>query len=206
MELIPTQAEVIELLKQSGALREGFFKYPSGLYSNQYLQVALAMTSFQTQKILSVGLSRLVRKDPEIRAVIDKLSIVAPATGGISVAYAVCEALRAKRVYWAERYDADEPLRFAQFLEVEPGEKVLLVDDRLRTGKAMKEMKTLVESRGGEVVGMAVLVYQPAPDHLDFSPLPMFYLAKLDAVFCEDEAGCPIAPGQKPVEVWDVTA
>src|SRR5947209_14737109 len=118
MELIPTQAEVIDLLKQSGALREGFFKYPSGLYSNQYLQVALAMTSFQTQKILSVGLSRLVRKDPEIRAVIDKLSIVAPATGGISVAYAVCEALRAKRVYWAERYAADEPLRFAQFLEV----------------------------------------------------------------------------------------
>lgn len=206
MQLIPTQAEVIELLKQSGALREGFFKYPGGLYSNQYLQLTLAMTTFQTQKILSVGLSRLVRQDPEIRAVIDELSVVAPATGGISVAYSICEALRAKRVYWAERYDADDPMRFAQFLEITPGEKVLLVDDRMRSGKAMAEMKALVESRGGEVVGMAVLVYQPTPDCLDFAPLPLFYLAKLDAIFCTDEAGCPIAPGEKPVEIWDATA
>lgn len=206
MELIPTQAEVIDLLKQSGALREGFFKYPGGLYSNQYLQVALAMTSYQTQKILSVGLSRLVRKDPEIRAIIDRLSIVAPATGGISVAYSICEALRAHRVYWAERFEDGAPMRFAQFLEVQPGEKVLLVDDRMRTGKAMSEMKALVESRGGEVVGMAVLVHQPAPNCLDFSPLPLFYLAKLDAVFCTDEASCPIAPGQKPIEIWDSTA
>ena len=206
MELIPTQAEVIDLLKQCGALREGFFKYPGGLYSNQYLQVAMAMTSYQTQKILSVALSRLVRKDSEIRAAIDRLSIVAPATGGIAVAYAVCEALRASRVYWAERYEPNGPLRFAQFLEVEKGEKVLLVDDRMRSGKAMREMKELVESRGGEVVGMAVLVHQPSPDCMSFAPLPLFYLAKLDALFCTDEAGCPIAPGQKPVEIWDSTA
>ena len=50
MELIPTQAEVIELLKQSGALREGFFQYPGGLYSNQYLQVAMAMTTYRTSR------------------------------------------------------------------------------------------------------------------------------------------------------------
>jgi orotate phosphoribosyltransferase len=211
MELIPTQAEVIELLKQSGALREGFFKYPGNLYSNQYLQVAMAMTSYQTQKILSVALSRLVRQDTEIRAVIDRLSIVAPATGGICVAYSICEALRARRVYWAERFDATVdgkpgPMKFAQFLEVEPGEKVLLVDDRMRSGRAMQEMKTLVESRGGEVVGMAVLVNQPSPDCLNFAPIPLFYLAKLDAMFCNDEAACPIAPGQKPVEIWDSTA
>jgi orotate phosphoribosyltransferase len=205
MELIPTQAEVIELLKKSGALREGFFKYSDGLYSNQYLRVALAMTSYQTQKILSVALSRLVRRDTEIRAAIDNLSVVAPATGGISVAYSVCEALRAKRVYWAEKYDADGPMRFAQFLDITPGEKVLLVDDRIRTGKAMKELKDLVQSRGGEVVGMAVIVHQPAPQCLDFAPIPLFYLAKLDAIYCSDESACPIAPGQKPVEVWDAT-
>ena len=206
MELIPTEAEVIDLLKQSGALREGFFKYPSGLYSNQYLQVALAMTSYRTQKILSVALSRLVRRDPEIRAIIDELSVVAPATGGISVAYSVCEALSAHRVYWAERQSPGEPMRFAQFLEVQKGEKVLLVDDRMRTGRAMQEMKELVESQGGEIVGMAVVVHQPSPDPIDFSPIPLFYLARLHALFCKDEAGCSIAPGQKLVEVWDATA
>ena len=65
-----------------------------------------------------------------------ELSIVAPATAGLPVAYGVCEALRAHQVYWAERENDNEPLRFRQFLEQEPGEKVVLVDDILRTGRS----------------------------------------------------------------------
>jgi orotate phosphoribosyltransferase len=203
MQIIPTQDEVLELLKRTGALRDGFFKYPDGVYSNQHLDVALAMTSFEAQKILSVGLSRLVRANPEIRAIIDQLSIVTPATGGIAVAFTVCEALRAKRVYWAERQNEDEPMRFAQFLTIEPGEKVLLVDDRLRSGKAMSELKALAESHGAEVVGIAVIVHQPEPVHVNFDPLPFYHLVRIDAQFCTDEKECSIAPGQKPVEIWE---
>ena len=42
-------------------------------------------------------------------------------TGGLPVAYGVCEALRAKQVYWAEREHDGEPLRFRQFLEPQAG-------------------------------------------------------------------------------------
>ena len=70
MHLVPTQDEVVALLRKTGALRDGFFEYPGGLYSNQYLQVALAMSSFQAQKTLSVGLSRLVRTDPGLAVVV----------------------------------------------------------------------------------------------------------------------------------------
>ena len=115
MHLVPTEEEVIALLRQTGALREGHFRYPSGLHSNQYLQLPLAMRYYQHQRTLSVGLSRLVRANPEIRAIIPELSIVAPATGGLPVAYGVCEALRAHQVYWAERGNREEPLRFRQF-------------------------------------------------------------------------------------------
>jgi orotate phosphoribosyltransferase len=203
MHLVPTQDEVVALLRETGALREGFFEYPNGLYSNQYLQMALAFRYYQQSKVLSVGLSRLIRANPEIRAVIPALSIVAPATGGLPVAYTVCEALRAHQVYWAERENEDEPLRFRQFLEVQRGEKVLLVDDILRTGKKLGELRRLVESSGGQVVGVAVIVYQPNPQTPDFSPLPVFYLCKLDSMFCVDRESCPIpAPGQQPVKVW----
>jgi orotate phosphoribosyltransferase len=203
MELIPTQAEVIKLLRDTGALRDGFFEFPNGLYSDQYLQVALAMSSYQAAKTLSVGLSRLVRANTEIRAAIPELSIVAPATGGLPVAYGVCEALHARRVYWAERENEDEPLRFRQFLELEPGEKVLLVDDILRSGRKLSELKRLVESKGGEVMGLAVVVYQPNPHCATFGSLPLFYLAKLDSLYCEDKESCAIpAPGQQPVKVW----
>ncbi len=203
MHLVPTQDEVVALLRKTGALRDGFFEYPGGLYSNQYLQVALAMSSFQAQKTLSVGLSRLVRTDPEIRASIPELSIVTPATGGLPVAYGVCEALRARRVYWAERNNDDDPLRFRQFLELEPGEKVLLVDDILRSGQKLTELKRLVEQRGGEVMGLAVVVFQPNPHCATFGSLPFFYLAKLDSLYCEDRDSCAIvAPGHPAEKVW----
>src|SRR6202042_1356122 len=128
MQLVPTHDEVVALLRRTGGLREGHFEYTNGLHANEYLQVALTMRYYETAKILSVALSRLLRAHSDIRAMIPELSIVAPATGGLPVAYGVCEALRAHQVYWAERDDDCQGMRFRQFLEITPGEKVLLVD------------------------------------------------------------------------------
>src|SRR5271165_995493 len=164
MHLIPTQDEVVALLRETGALRHGHFEYSSGLHSNEYLQIPLAMRHYQHQRLLSVGLSRLLRANPEIRAIVPQLSIVVPATAGLPVAYGVCESLRAKQVYWAERNRDNEPMRFRQFVEPQPGEQVVLVDDILRTGSKLMELKRLLEASGASVVGLAVLIYQPTPD------------------------------------------
>src|SRR5512133_3453141 len=145
MHLTPTQDEIVRVLRQPGALRDGHFDYPSGLHSNEYLQVPLAMRYYQHARTLSVGLSRLLRANSEIRAIIPELSIVAPATAGLPVAFGVCEALRAHQVYWAERDDEKLPLRFRQYLEQHPGEQVVLVDDILRTGSKLAQMKKLLE-------------------------------------------------------------
>ncbi len=192
MHLVPTQEEVVKLLEQTGALRQGHYEYPNGLHADEYLQVPLAMRYYQHAKTLSVGLSRQLRANPEIRAIIPELSIVTPATGGLPVAYGVCEALRAHQVYWAEREDEREPMRFRQYLEQLAGEKVLLVDDILRTGSKLTELKKLVESNGAQVVGLAVVVYQPTPKTPDFSPLPFYYLAKLDGIYHQDAASCDL--------------
>ena len=133
MHLVPTQDEVVGLLRHTGAIREGHFEYPNGLHATEYMQVQLAMRYFQHAKVLSVGLSRLLRANAEIRAMIPELSIVSPDTGGLPVAYGVCEALRAHQVYWADRREERGPMAFRQFLEQKPGEKVLLVDDILRS-------------------------------------------------------------------------
>ncbi len=202
MHLVPTEEEVVELLKQTGALRKGHFAYPNGLHSNEYLQVALAMRHYQNAKVLSVALSRLIRANSELRAMIPELSIVAPATGGLPVAYGMCEALRAHQVYWAEKEDTST-MRFRQYLEVTKGEKVLLVDDILRTGVKLGELKRLVEASGGEVVGLAVMVYQPNPKTPSFDPLPLYYLAKLDAHYYMDAGSCDLCKEGAPLEtVW----
>ena len=203
MHLIPTQEEVVAVLRETGALRDGHFEYPTGLHSNEYLQVPLAMRYYQHQRMLSVGLSRLLRANPEIRAIVPQLSIVTPMTGGLPVAYGVCEALRAKQVYWAERQHDIEPLRFRQYLEPKAGEQVVIVDDILRTGNKIAELKTLLESRGATVVGLAVIIYQPTPQTLGFGSLPLYYLAKLDARYYVDGVECALCKRALPLEkVW----
>ncbi len=148
MHLIPTNEEVLAMLRQTGALRQGHFEYANGMHTDEFVQVALAFRYFEWAKILSVGLSSRLRGDPEIRAMIKELSIVCPTTGGLPIAYGVCEALRAHQVYWAEKDTEDAPLHFRQFVEPGPGEKILLVDDILRSGRRFTELKNLVEAKG----------------------------------------------------------
>ena len=203
MHLIPTQEEVVTVLRETGALRDGHFEYPTGLHSNEYLQVPLAMRYYQYQRMLSVGLSRRLRANPEIRAIVPQLSIVTPMTGGLPVAYGVCEAMRAKQVYWAERQHDAEPLRFRQYLEPKAGEQVVIVDDILRTGAKLAELKTLLESRGAIVVGLAVIIYQPTPQTLGFGSLPLYYLAKLEARYYSAGAECALCKRGVPLQkVW----
>jgi orotate phosphoribosyltransferase len=202
MHLIPTQEEVVAVLRETGALREGHFEYPTGLHSNEYLQVPLALRYSQYQRMLAVGLSRLLRAHPEIRASVKDLSIVTPMTGGLPVAYGVCEALRANQVYWAER-EHDEPLRFRQFLEPRKGEPVVIVDDILRTGSKLSELKRLLEASGAVVVGLAVIIYQPIPTTVTFGSLPLYYLAKLEASYYADAAQCEMCQRGVPLQrVW----
>jgi|SRR5581483_6632208 len=204
MHLVPTQDEVIQLLRRSGAIRDGHFEYPNGLHSTEYIQVQLAMRYYQHAKVLSVGLSRLLRKNPEIRAMIPELSVVCPDTGGLPVAYGIAEALRVHQVYWADRKEEHGgAMRFRQYLEQTPGEKVLIVDDILRSGRNLAELKRLVESTGAQVVGLAVIVYQHTPKTVDFGSLPFFYLAKMDATYYQDAASCELCKQGVPVEkVW----
>jgi orotate phosphoribosyltransferase len=150
-----------------------------------------------------VGLSRLLRANSEIRAIISDLSIVAPANAGLPVAYGVCEALRARQVYWAEQENDQQPLHFRQFLEQHPGEQVVLVDDILRSGRKLTQLRQLVESRGATVVAIAVVIYQPTPDVRDFGNLPLYYLAKLQASYYADAAHCDLCRKAVPLQnVW----
>lgn len=204
MHLLPTAEEVVQILRDTGALRHGHFQYPNGLHSDEYLQVPLAMRYYQHARTLSVALSRMVRSNPELRASISELSIVAAGPAGLPIAFGICEALRAHQVYWAEKEDHDTPMRFRQYLEQQPGEQVVLVDDILRSGARLSEARELVERNGAKVVAVAVVIYQPNPKTKSFGGVPLYYLAKLDdASYYPDAASCKFCrQGQPPEVVW----
>jgi orotate phosphoribosyltransferase len=77
------------------------------------------------------------------------------------------------------------------------------VDDLLRSGRNLREMQELLESRGARVVALAVIVYQPTPRTRDFGGLPLYYLAKLNASYYADAAHCDLCKQGAPVQkVW----
>ena len=150
--------------------------------------------------MLSVGLSRLLRANPEIRA-IDPRAFHRDADDGRAAGglRRVRSDARASGLLGRTGV-RDEPLRFRQYLEPHPGEKVVLVDDILRTGGSWRRLKELLEKRGATVVGLAVMVYQPTPDTRDFGSLPLYYLAKLEASYYADAAHCEMCKRGVPCE------
>jgi orotate phosphoribosyltransferase len=112
--------------------------------------------------------------------------------------------MRAHQVYWAERNNASEPLHFRQYLEQRAGEPVVLVDDILRSGSRLAELKQLLEERGAQVLGIAVIIYQPTPNTHDFGSLPLYYLARLEASYYADGHRCELCKqGIHLEKVWE---
>lgn len=203
MNLLPKPEEVVRILRDTGALRHGHFEFPDGAHSDEYLQVPLAFRHFQHAKMLSVGLSRLLRSNSEIRPLIPELSLIAPGMGGLPVADGICESLRAKKVYWAEREAPGKGYRFRPFLEPVPGEQVMLVDDILHSGRNLADLKAAIESFGAIVIGLAVIVYQPTSRTRDFGSLPLYYLAKRDGSYYANAEVCEMCASKQPVvKVW----
>jgi orotate phosphoribosyltransferase len=200
VDLIPTQEEVLAIVRKTGALRTGHFEYRDGLHSAQHLEPALAMRYYQHAKTLSVGLSRLLRANSEIRSMITDLSIVAATVGGLPVAYGLCEALHARQVYFTEKEKRNAEMHFPQYVGPKPGDKVLLVDDILRSGRLLHEAKALIESRGAQVVGVAVLFYLPTPNTAGFGALPLYYLAELEISCYADAGSCELCERGVPLQ------
>src|SRR5260370_15957064 len=94
----------------------------------------LAMRYHGNARVLNVALSRLLRREPEVLASLPKCAVVAPAAGGIPVAFGVREALDADQIFWAEKDEGR--YHFRQYLDAK-ALHFILVDDVLRFRQAI---------------------------------------------------------------------
>jgi len=198
VQLIPSPEQVTELLGETGALREGHFEFPTGQHSSHYFQMPLAMRYHGNARVLTVALSRLLRREPEVLAALPKCAIVAPAAGGIPVAFGVREALNADQIFWAEKENGR--YYFRQYLDAQ-GIKCILVDDIVRSGKVITSMIDLIRDAGAEVVAIGSLVHFKDA-HLDTGGIPYYSLLDVETRFYEPES-CPLCRKGAPLHtVW----
>src|SRR5438477_11424995 len=111
VRLIPSQEEIMQILKRTGAFREGHFVYPNGKHTAHYFQMPLAFRYYDTARVLAVALSRKFRVERDVASQLPKVAIISPSSGGIPVAFGVRDALSAEQIYWAEQVSGKRMFR-----------------------------------------------------------------------------------------------
>src|SRR5678815_4816373 len=156
VELIPSQDAVMQILKRTGAFREGHFVYPNGKHSPHYFQMPLAFRYYDTARVLAVALSRKFRLEKDISSQLPKVSVISPSSGGIPVAFGVRDALSAEQIYWAEQEHGER--MFRQYVNQGEVNPCIIVDDIIRSGNAIEETVKLVKSLGARIIGCGAIV------------------------------------------------
>jgi orotate phosphoribosyltransferase len=147
--------EVLAEFRASKALLEGHFLLSSGRHSAHYLQCARVLMDPERASRLAMALAQNLPR--ELRQEIEK--VVSPAMGGIIIGHELGRAL-GKEAIFVERPEGTFEMR--RGFSLEPGEKVLMVEDVVTTGLSSREAIEAVRQAGGEVIAEAALVDRSA--------------------------------------------
>ena len=194
---IMSEDEVLKIYKSIDALLEGHFILSSGLHSKMYLQSALVFSNTKIAELLCKSLSAKVKNLVDIDS-IDL--IVSPAMGGVIVGYELSRHLNKLNIF-AERKDGVFSIR--RGFKINEGQKVLVVEDIVTTGKSSLECFECINELGGEIVAEAALINRGG-DSVNLG-VPLITLANLDIPnykpenLPEDLKNLPaIKPGSRP--------
>ena len=187
----------LEELTASGAHQRGHFHLSSGLHSGDYLQCALYLAhprrAARAGQLLAEAISD-AGLEPEI--------VVSPAMGGLIIGHETARALDLPFIF-TERAEGEMVLR--RGFGIASGQRVVVVEDVVTTGRSTREVIVILEDLGADVIGVASVVNRsgrPQP----FSPLPSRALIEAEFPTWSAEE-CPLCreavpiakPGSRPV-------
>jgi len=187
-----TSDEALGLFRQTGALLEGHFLLRSGLHSRQFFQCALALQQMPVVERFGAALADKVRT-------LSVETVVAPAMGGLVIGQEVARQLGSRFIF-AEKEEGKLVLR--RGFTIRPGERCLIVEDVVTKGGRALETIQIVQSLGGLVTGVGMLVNR-SDGTLDLG-VPLLELIRLNVeTFAPDQlppdlaASRAIKPGSK---------
>ena len=140
---------VTDVLKEAGVLLEGHFLLTSGRHSNKYLQCARIFRNTKYSEELCTALAELYLKD-------NIQLVIGPAMGAVQMAYEVSRHIGCEN-FFTER-DESGAMTLRRGFIVEPGQRVLVVEDVVTTGGSVKEVIELIQNAGGIVAGVGSIV------------------------------------------------
>lgn len=178
---------VVEILRECGSLLEGHFLLSSGKHSDRYCQCAkLLQYPDKAAKVLAYVTEQI--KD------LGATVMVGPAMGGIVVAYELARQLGIPGIF-TERVDNMMTLR--RGFTLQPGDRVLITEDVVTTGKSTMETVAVIESMGAKVIGLCCIVDRRVPG-VEL-PFPLYAATALQVQTFEPDT-CPLCAQGLSVE------
>jgi len=195
LRFMMSDEDILAEFRAAEALLEGHFILSSGLRSPRYLQCARVLMDGARAERLARALAAKIPTN--IRVEID--AVVSPAMGGVIIGHEMGRALNRPAMF-VERPQGTFELR--RGFHIDPGTRVLMVEDVVTTGLSSREAIEAVRSAGGDVIAEAALVDRSggkADLGIPFVPLIRIDVPtyEADSVPPELAAIPPIKPGSR---------
>ena len=183
-----TNKDVLDLFSTSNALLQGHFKLTSGKHSDIYYEKFMIL---KRPKICEQVCREMAERFKSYNVEL----VVGPTTGGILIAYEVAKSLGVDAIY-AEPSDDGKSRVFKRGFYIDPGTKVLIVDDVLTTGRSIFEVIDLVNSYEADIVGIGEFLDRSGgKTKFDY---PFKALATVEANAWEPDV-CPLCAKGDPI-------
>lgn len=143
-----TDPQILSIFKETNALLDGHFILSSGRHSRTYFQCAKVLQHPEFLTAFSIMIAdEFESNKPDV--------VISPAIGGVVLGTEVGTQLGVRTIF-AERKKGEMVIR--RGFEINPGEKVLIVEDVITTGGSVKEVVEIVKQARGNIIGVGVLV------------------------------------------------
>ena len=172
---------VLNLLRESGAMLEGHFLLSSGLHSNRYFQCAKLLQYPHMAAEAFASVAEKIKQDIQSgKLEID--AVAGPAMGGIIAAYELGRQLGLP-AFFTERDDSGIMVLRRGF-EIKPGQKILITEDVVTTGKSSGECAIALKDLGAKITALACLVDRRSSGSMDIS-WPFYPACRTEALSWE---------------------
>jgi len=177
---------VEEIFQKSGAILKGHFLLASGLHSPIYWEKFRVLESpIYTEQLCRMIATHFQKQNIQV--------VAGPTTGGIILAFETARQLGVRGIF-AEKEGNGRAFR--RGFSINPGERVLIVDDILTTGNSTRQVMAAVTKQGGLVIGIGILVDR-SEQGVDFG-VPLFScLRSITPTYTPQD--CPLCAAHIPL-------
>lgn len=178
---------VEKMFEKSGAVLKGHFLLSSGMHSPVYWEKFQVLQYPEyTELLCGMIADRFIDEDVEV--------VAGPTTGGIIMAYETARQLGTRGIFAEKKEEGGR--EFRRGFKINPGERVLIVDDVFTRGGSIKDTVDAVNELGGKIVGIGVLIDR-STEEIDFG-VPLFSCHRAEVVAYKPKE-CPLCAQNLPL-------